>query len=104
MSRVNRAHLGNSYNGYVPGRKLAATDRIDAFECSPAALNKFLPRHALVNQKANSAQTCVCCHDGVAVGFYSLAVSSVGSDAAPLRVMKGLARHLYRSMSWPGAQ
>lgn len=79
--------------GYSPVRKLAATDRVDAFDCGQAALNQFLQRYALVNQKANSAQTYVSCQGGVVVGFYSLAVGSVDPQAAPSRVMKGLARH-----------
>jgi len=78
---------------YAPIRKLAALDQVDAFDCGQAALNQFLQRHALVNQKASSAQTYVCCHGDVVVGFYSLAVGSVDPDAAPSRVMKGPARH-----------
>ncbi|MGB9578442.1 MAG: GNAT family N-acetyltransferase, partial [Halothiobacillaceae bacterium] len=80
-------------NDYSPVRKLAATDRVDAFDCGENALNQFLQRYALVNQKANSAQTYVCCQDDMVVGFYSLAVGSVDPEAAPSRVMKGLARH-----------
>jgi GNAT superfamily N-acetyltransferase len=78
---------------YAPVRKLAAADRVDAFDCGQPALNQFLQRYALVNQKANSAQTYVCCQDDRVVGFYSLAVGSVDPPAAPARVMKGLARH-----------
>lgn len=78
---------------YSPVRKLAATDHVDAFDCGQVALNQFLQRHALVNQKANSAQTYVCCHADAVVGFYSLAVGSVTPQSAPDRVMKGLARH-----------
>lgn len=59
---------------YSPVRKLAVLDQVDAFDCGQAALNQFLQRYALVNQKANSAQTYVCCHGDVVVGFYSLAV------------------------------
>ena len=62
---------------YSPVRKLAATDQVDAFDCGQAALNQFLQRYALVNQKANSAQTYVCCQGDVVAGFYSLAVGSV---------------------------
>lgn len=80
-------------NGYAPVRKLAALDQVDAFDCRQAALNQFLQRYALVNQKAHSAQTYICCHVDVVVGFYSLAVGSVDPIAAPSRVMKGLARH-----------
>jgi GNAT superfamily N-acetyltransferase len=78
---------------YTPVRKLTATDRTDAFDCGQAALNQFLQRYALVNQKANSAQTYVCCQGDLVVGFYSLAVGSVDPEAAPSRVAKGLARH-----------
>ena len=80
-------------HGYTPVRKLAATDQVDAFDCGQAALNQFLQRYALVNQKANSAQTYVCCQGDVVVGFYSLVVGSVNPEAAPPRVMKGLAHH-----------
>lgn len=78
---------------YSAVRKLAATDRPDAFDCGQAALNQFLQRHALANQKANSAQTYVCCQGDEVVGFYSLAVGSVTPQNAPERVMKGQARH-----------
>lgn len=80
-------------NGYTTVRKLAATDQVDAFDCGQAALNQFLQRYALVNQKANSAQTYVCCQGDVVVGFYSLVVGSVDPQSTPSRVMKGLARH-----------
>jgi GNAT superfamily N-acetyltransferase len=78
---------------YAPVRKLAVTDQTDVFDCGRAALNQFLQRYALVNQKANSAQTYVCCQGNVVIGFYSLAVGSVDPEAAPSRVIKGLARH-----------
>lgn len=80
-------------NDYSSVRKLAATDQVDVFDCGQAALNQFLQRYALVNQKANSAQTYVCGQGDVVAGFYSLAVGSVDPEAAPSRIMKGLARH-----------
>ena len=78
---------------YEPVRKLSLADTVDGFDCGQAALNLFLQRHALVNQKSNSAQTYVCCCENVVVGYYSLAVGSVVHEAAPHRVLKGLARH-----------
>jgi GNAT superfamily N-acetyltransferase len=66
---------------------------MDTFDCGQPALNQFLQRYALVNQKANSAQTYVSCQGGEVVGFYSLAVGSINPEDAPARVMKGLARH-----------
>ncbi len=82
-----------SVHGYDPVRKLAAADAVDTFDCGEAGLNQFLQRYALVNQRANSAQTYVCCKDGQVVGFYSLVVGSVVPREVPARVMKGLARH-----------
>lgn len=79
--------------GYEAVHKLAATDHVSTFDCGHPALNDFLQRYALINQRANSAQTYVCCQAGVVVGFYSLAVGSVEPAAASERVVKGLARH-----------
>ncbi len=78
---------------YEPVRKLATTDAIELFDCGQVALNQFLQRFALTSQRANSAQTYVCCHAGAVAGFYSLAVGSVEPGAASARVVKGLARH-----------
>ena len=78
---------------YERVRKLAAADSVEAFDCGQPALNEFLRRYAWVNQKANSAQTYVCCLNGEVVGFYSLAVGSIEPEEAPARVTKGLARH-----------
>lgn len=78
---------------YEPVRKRTAADLVERFNCGQPALNQFLQRYALLNQKANSAQTYVCCQTGVVVGFYSLAAGSVEPESAPPRVMKGLARH-----------
>lgn len=79
--------------GLQPVSKLHSADAVDSFDCGQPALNQFLQRYALGNQKANSAQTYVCRSDGAVVGFYSLAVGSAYPEAAPLRVTKGLARH-----------
>ena len=81
--------LGN----YKPVHKLSAADSVEFFDCDLSDLNQFLQRYALVNQKANSAQTYVCCKDGEVAGFYSLTVGSVEHEEAPHRVVKGLARH-----------
>jgi hypothetical protein len=70
---------------YAPVRKLAATDQVDAFDCGQAALNQFLQRYALANQKANSTQTYLCCQGDVVVGFYSIAVNRPGSSLAQPR-------------------
>ena len=82
-----------SWLNYESVRKLAAPDTVDSFDCGQPALNQFLQRFALVNQKSNSSQTYVsCCSDAV-VGFYSLAVGNVDPATAAPRVIKSVAQH-----------
>lgn len=73
--------------------KLRADHELAGFDCGKEDLNRFLKRHALANQQANSAQTYVVCRDLTVVGYYSLAVGSVAHEDAPVRVKKGLAHH-----------
>jgi len=79
--------------GYEPVHKLSAADSVEFFDCDQPDLNQFLQRYALLNQKADSAQTYVCCKDGEVAGFYSLTVGSVKHEEMPHRVVKGLARY-----------
>jgi GNAT superfamily N-acetyltransferase len=78
---------------YDPVRKLLASDVVDFFDSGQPALDQFLQRYALAGQKANSAQTYVCCQAGKVVGFYALAVGSVAPSAASARVIKGMPQH-----------
>ena len=80
---------------YGAVQKLSAGHDTGAFDCGKEALDRFLKRYALVNQKANSAQTYVVCREGsdAVVGYYSLTVGGVEHAKAPKRVTQGLARH-----------
>jgi len=78
---------------YEPVRKLVGADAVESFDCGQPALNQFLHRYALVNQRSNSAQTYVSCHSGLVVGFYSLVVGGVDPSTAVPRVTKGIAQH-----------
>lgn len=73
--------------------KLATGHDVSHFDCGKDALNRFLQRFALANQKANAAQTYVLSRSGLVVGYHSLAVGAVEHDSAPRRVGQGLARH-----------
>jgi len=82
-----------SSQAYEPVRKLVGADAVETFDCGQPALNQFLQRYALANQRSNSAQTYVSCNAGAVVGFYSLAVGSVDPATAAPRVTKGIAQH-----------
>ena len=80
---------------YSSIQKLSSVHKVDAFDCGEVALNQFLHRFALVNQKANSAQTyVVTTQQDEVIAFYSLAVGSVAYLASSLRICKGLPAHL----------
>jgi GNAT superfamily N-acetyltransferase len=79
--------------GFGPIHKLSVLDSAESFDCGNSALNRFLKRYAWLSQKANSAQTYVCCIENNIVGFYSLAAGSVEPAGAPDRVVRGLGRH-----------
>ena len=66
---------------------------MESFDCGHVALNEFLQRFALVNQRSNSSQTYASCNAGQVAGFYSLAVGSVEPSNSAPRVIKGIPRH-----------
>jgi GNAT superfamily N-acetyltransferase len=91
--------------------KLDARHRVEGFDCGQAALNNYLIRFALPNQRASTAQTYLGLADDQVVGFYTLVVGEVAYDDAPERLAKGLARHpipimllarLAVSLNWRG--
>ena len=67
---------------------------VSSFDCGCDALNRFLKRHALNNQRNQSARTYVALRGEVrVVGFYTMAAASAEFDVVPARIAKGLARH-----------
>ena len=73
--------------------KLDRRHNVDGFDCGQEALNRFLARYALVNQKAGASQTYVGITGEEIVGYYTLVVGEIAYDAAAGRLKKGLARH-----------
>lgn len=73
--------------------KLQPHHVVDAFDCGNQDLNRFLRKYALPNQAGGASTTYVGLADHTVIGFYSLAVGSVGYEQASERVTKGLAHH-----------
>ena len=76
-----------------PVETLDETHDFASFECGKEALDHFLKRFALSNQRADSARTYVVCRRLTVIAYYSLAAGAVEHAEAPVRVGKGLARH-----------
>jgi GNAT superfamily N-acetyltransferase len=72
---------------------LDAGHDFSAFDCGAPALNDYLRKYALPNQRAEAARTYVATRGGRVVGYYTLAAGSVRREEATERVAKGLSRH-----------
>jgi GNAT superfamily N-acetyltransferase len=67
---------------------------VSGFDCGNEALNRFLHRHALQNQRNQSARTYVALRgETQVIGYYSLAAASAEYETVPARLAKGLAKH-----------
>jgi GNAT superfamily N-acetyltransferase len=73
--------------------KLHRTHAVEQFSCGQPELDRFLARHALQAQQANSSQTYLAISDGEVIGFYTIVAGEVRHADAPERVVKGMPRH-----------
>jgi GNAT superfamily N-acetyltransferase len=73
--------------------KLHRTHNVEQFTCGQPQLDRFLIRHALQAQQANSSQTYVAVTDNEIVGYYTIVAGEVSHAQAPERVVKGMPRH-----------
>jgi predicted N-acetyltransferase YhbS len=72
---------------------LEATHDLSAFDCGVPALDNFLKKYALQNQRGESARTYVATRGNTVIAYYTLAAGSARRDETPARIAKGLADH-----------
>ena len=65
----------------------------NSFDCGVPALDDYLKKYALQNQKKHAARTYVATRGNRIVGYYSLAYGSVSFEEAPHTVKSGLPMH-----------
>lgn len=73
--------------------KLDRTHAVEEFTCGQSELDRFLIRHALQAQQANSSQTYVGVSGKTVVGYYTIVAGEVRHADAPERIGKGMPRH-----------
>jgi len=73
-----------------PLELLAEAHALDQFDCGIPELDQWLRRSADVAAAAGTAATYVVCRGSRVVGYYALAMSSVGHDRAPSRLRRGM--------------
>lgn len=72
---------------------LSSTHEVEHSDCGHTALNRFLVRHAWMNQRANANHTYVALMGEEVVGFHPLVVGHVAPLDASERIQRGLARY-----------
>jgi len=75
-----------------PVRRLDAGDVLDAFDCGVPALDEWLRRFALSDQRAGASVTYALARGQRVVGFYTLAPHAIEPDEAAARLGAGLPR------------
>ncbi len=75
-----------------PVRRLDAAHDLGSFGCGVDALDEWLRRFALSDQRAGASVTYVVEREAQVVGFYALAPHAIESDTPPSRLGAGLPR------------
>jgi len=73
--------------------KLQRLHAVEEFTCGQPELDRFLVRHALQAQQANSSQTYVGQSGQTIIGYYTIVAGEVRHTDAPDRISKGMPRH-----------
>jgi GNAT superfamily N-acetyltransferase len=73
-----------------PPQPLAATHRVEAFDCGKPGLDDWLRRYARLAQGSGSAKTFVALDEANVAGYYSLTVGQVDALEAPERIRHGM--------------
>lgn len=71
--------------GLAPPRPLAADDDREAFDCGRISLNRWLHRHAWINQVNGASRTTVICDNATnaIVGFVALSAGQIERSYLP---------------------
>ena len=74
-----------------PPEPLAASHRLDDFECGEAVLDDWLKRRALANQSSGASRTFVVAdQDGRVCGYYAMAAGAVSHRLATSGVRRNM--------------
>ena len=71
-----------------PPRRLTRDDDRASFDSGASELDDWFRRFAFENQQANNAVTYVTVRDGVALGYYAIAMSAYSIGSLPERMQK----------------
>jgi GNAT superfamily N-acetyltransferase len=87
MSEADTLSFSPGVYPIEPGHEL------ETFRCGVPPLDDYLRKFALTNRKNGAARAYVALRGNRVVGYFTLAVGSIGHAKAPARISQGLARH-----------
>jgi GNAT superfamily N-acetyltransferase len=73
-----------------PPEPLQAYHQLDAFDCGSDALNLWLQRRALNNQRAGVSRTSVVCRDDCVIAYGSLAAGAIVLAEVPTSLRRNM--------------
>ena len=73
-----------------PPEPLQAYHQLDAFDCGSDALNLWLQRRALNNQRAGVSRTSVVCRDDCVIAYDSLAAGAIVLAEVPASLQRNM--------------
>ena len=82
--------MNTSRDGLNPPEKLSANHDVSQFQCGEPALDNWLKRRALNNEKSGASRTYVVCAGNRVMAYYALAVGAVTHVGAPGRVRRNM--------------
>jgi len=78
---------------FTAPEKLSDQHAIIEFNCGNHDLNRFLKKHAYINQLSGNSTTYVSCHNSKVTGFYTITLASVSHKQAPQNVSEDQPRY-----------
>jgi GNAT superfamily N-acetyltransferase len=76
--------------GMQPPEPLQAYHQLDAFDCGNEALNLWLQRRALNNQRAGVSRTSVVCREDCVIAYVSLAAGAIVLAEVPASLRRNM--------------
>ncbi len=73
--------------------KISTRHAISEFDCGNHDLNRFLKKHAYINQVSSNSTTYVSCHDNKVAGYYTITLASISHKQVPRKVAEEQPRY-----------
>jgi len=78
---------------FTAPEKLSNLHAIGEFDCGNHDLNRFLKKHAYINQLSGNSTTYISKHDNKVAGFYTITLASISHKQAVRNVAEGQPRY-----------